>query len=786
MMRALVSLFVVLAFGCADGPGAPDDAAADVPEDVVLDVPVTVDDGGMDAAPDVPAVPPARCDDGLSNGSESDVDCGGRCEPCLLHEACLADRDCASGACASGECVLPTCMDGRRDGFESDVDCGGLDCARCALGQRCTAASHCVTDVCTAGLCVAPSCDDGLTNADETDEDCGGEDCDPCAHLETCAVDADCESGHCEMLTCVNGPVASLVLDVTSGEAPLRVRASGTVTLGDFPLASTQYDFGLGFGSATERVFQAAGSYLVRMRVTDTKGLSDVRMMGVEVAPSSFTGTYLSETDLATDILLGGDRLSLEVKSLDVRGVRSTRSVSPGEGVFYFEASIPETFGLMTVGVATAAASLGERAGENAQSFGLDTGGQLYFGGMYLAGFDSSNLTYGFVLDYREATPTVHVIMLAGGEPTVVRSQTLTGITEPLFLYAAGMRRTPGTQLRVNTGNDTENFPFTYDPVEVLTDASLDIADDVVLGFGGSRALPPQAAPTLSAPSGLSVAAGTPVMLTATAADAEDGSLTPFILWEDLATGYDVDRVTGTGGTFLFTPTALGIHPVRLTVVDSGGRTATTTIDVVATGALPSFTNVQITQDARSGAGITVSPEGYAVHYGIDAKNGIRVNQAIYGAFWYFEAERLVPVTDQGVGLVVGAGDLDPYRFNVTPPSCSLNVVGATWRNLIFHRGLVTTATHYGFAVDYRARYPIVYVIVDAVVIDEIHMRDATVPVHPMLYGNETHQAGPYDMALNLGQAPFHYDARAALTAYGVSDASELVLCWGADNAACP
>ncbi len=862
-------LAVLFVGACGDTPSGTLDAGVDADE-------VDASEAGIDAGP-------ARCDDGLANGSESDVDCGGRCAPCALHAACIADRDCASEACASGECVAPSCTDGRRDGFESDVDCGGLHCARCGTGLRCTAASHCASAVCTSGVCIAAGCEDGVRNADESDVDCGGgcdgclplercdgasdcessvcvleacvasscdddvrngsetgEDCggtcpddcgagegcsgpadcvsavctasmcvaascdddvqnddetdvdcggscDPCGHLETCLVAGDCLSNLCHDLACVIGPTAALVLDVTAGEAPLLVRASSAATAGDAAITNTEYDFGDGYGSTTSRTFHMAGSYVVRQRVTDAFGYTSVSMRGVEVAPSTFPGTYLSETDNAGELTILDDRLSLTIESVGNRGVRSTQSIAPGQGVYYFEASIPERFALMTVGIATASANLTERAGENAQSFGLDTGGQFYFGGGYLSGFDASNLTYGFVVDYRGASPIVHVIMnSSGGEPTIVRTQDLMSITAPVFIYASGMRRTTETQLRINAGNDTTNFPFVFDPVEVLTDANLPIANDVVLGFAGTRALPLQSAPVLSAPSGLTVAEGTPVMLTATATDAEDGSLTPFIRWEDLATGHGPSRLVAMGGSFAFTPTVMGIHPIRVSVMDAGGKVDAEVIDVVVTGTLPALANVHLEADATSGAGITLSPDGYAAHYSIDAKNGIRVNQGIFGGFWYFEAERLVPVTDQGVGLVTKDGDLDPYTFNITPPSCSLNVVGATWQNLIFHRGVVTTETHFGFAVDYRGRYPIVYIIVDGAVIDEIHMRDATVPVYPMLYGNVTNQAGPFDMGLNLGQTAFHYDARAALTAYGLPDAASLELCWGSQNAACP
>ncbi len=50
------------------------------------------------------------CTDGLLNGTETEVDCGGDCDPC------------------------PTCDDGIQNGDEEGVDCGGLLCDVCPVG----------------------------------------------------------------------------------------------------------------------------------------------------------------------------------------------------------------------------------------------------------------------------------------------------------------------------------------------------------------------------------------------------------------------------------------------------------------------------------------------------------------------------------------------------------------------------------------------------------------------------------------------------------------------------
>jgi hypothetical protein len=50
--------------------------------------------------------PPARCDDGVHNGDESDRDCGGpTCAKCALESSCVRGEDCTSDVCAAGACA---------------------------------------------------------------------------------------------------------------------------------------------------------------------------------------------------------------------------------------------------------------------------------------------------------------------------------------------------------------------------------------------------------------------------------------------------------------------------------------------------------------------------------------------------------------------------------------------------------------------------------------------------------------------------------------------------------
>ncbi len=76
------------------------------------------------------------CNDGIQNGNETGIDCGGSCPPCV------------------------TCNDGIQNGNETGIDCGG-SCPPCV------------------------TCNDGIQNGNETGIDCGGS-CPPCPISDYC------------------------------------------------------------------------------------------------------------------------------------------------------------------------------------------------------------------------------------------------------------------------------------------------------------------------------------------------------------------------------------------------------------------------------------------------------------------------------------------------------------------------------------------------------------------------------------------------------------------------
>ena len=127
---------------------------------------------------------PAGCTDGVKNGAETDVDCGGgTCQPCTVKQQCLAGTDCVTGVCAAGACAAATCTDKAKNGIETDVDCGGGDCPPCADGNNCASGTDCVSAICSGGSCAKLVCGDKVCEGNETcitcKQDCGACQCTP-------------------------------------------------------------------------------------------------------------------------------------------------------------------------------------------------------------------------------------------------------------------------------------------------------------------------------------------------------------------------------------------------------------------------------------------------------------------------------------------------------------------------------------------------------------------------------------------------------------------------------
>ncbi len=133
------------------------------------------------------------CADGVKNGLETDVDCGGdACPPCDNGRHCNNDADCSGHGCVAGRCetsdggpcvaeIDPTCHDCEKNSFETDVDCGGETCLPCSVGKHCKLDGDCMSTRCRSGRCAAG------------------------ASGEACRVAGDCVSARCVTGDCFTG-----------------------------------------------------------------------------------------------------------------------------------------------------------------------------------------------------------------------------------------------------------------------------------------------------------------------------------------------------------------------------------------------------------------------------------------------------------------------------------------------------------------------------------------------------------------------------------------------------
>ena len=110
------------------------------------------------------------CADGVQNGAETGVDCGGHCASCL-GEACADGPSCASGHCADGVCCTEACTDdcmscnaagvctgvgsGEEDGACAGTSsCDGQGACKRNAGEPCVTSKECLSLQCIKGGCL--------------------------------------------------------------------------------------------------------------------------------------------------------------------------------------------------------------------------------------------------------------------------------------------------------------------------------------------------------------------------------------------------------------------------------------------------------------------------------------------------------------------------------------------------------------------------------------------------------------------------------------------------------
>jgi hypothetical protein len=146
---------------------------------------------------------------------------------------CAGGDTCVAGTCTPAQQQqqqpptdqqppAPTCTDGIQNGNETDVDCGGPSCPKCVEGRHCATGGDCATGVCTGGICVAsaPTCSADVCGAQHG--------CPACALGKSCSGGADCASGHCSGGVCVQCESAANCTAAAAGSCQQAVCTSGT------------------------------------------------------------------------------------------------------------------------------------------------------------------------------------------------------------------------------------------------------------------------------------------------------------------------------------------------------------------------------------------------------------------------------------------------------------------------------------------------------------------------------------------------------------------------------
>lgn len=117
------------------------------------------------------------CDNGIQDGNELGIDCGGSCVVKCLGQACSQDSECGSGHCADGVCctkacgICSSCISAGLVGtckivpqYEDDPpacaiangkSCNGGGTCKTALGFACNINFDCVSGICKSNICAA-------------------------------------------------------------------------------------------------------------------------------------------------------------------------------------------------------------------------------------------------------------------------------------------------------------------------------------------------------------------------------------------------------------------------------------------------------------------------------------------------------------------------------------------------------------------------------------------------------------------------------------------------------
>ncbi len=174
--------------------------------------------------------PKDKCVNGVQDGDETAVDCGGSCDPCGMGETCLAAADCASGFCDDVQGIC-TCADGfvEHDEICVDIDECAEDTDNCDVNATCTNTQGSFTCACNEGFT-----GDGVTCSADLDCATGGAVCDANA---TCTEQEGGSYCVCDEGFTGDGLTCADLDECATGTHNCHLEATCTNTVGSFTCA---------------------------------------------------------------------------------------------------------------------------------------------------------------------------------------------------------------------------------------------------------------------------------------------------------------------------------------------------------------------------------------------------------------------------------------------------------------------------------------------------------------------------------------------------------------------
>ncbi len=193
----------------------------------------------------------------------------------------VVDSSTTEDAAVDVDAGPPPCENGVKDGTESDIDCGGTCSTKCGLGKGCGQQSDCMSEtdggvpiLCFSNTCSLEICRNGTKDPGETDTDCGGGACPKCVNGKACSVDSDCASGAC-FDTCIPKPVLTSLSPAygpTTGGGLVTLTGTGFVDKGGWTVS-----FG---GTATTHAFVSSTTLQANPPARNA-GTVDVSVLGM-------------------------------------------------------------------------------------------------------------------------------------------------------------------------------------------------------------------------------------------------------------------------------------------------------------------------------------------------------------------------------------------------------------------------------------------------------------------------------------------------------------------------